>query len=535
MNKDFTRLQLSLLFLINLILASIWGTAGAVSAAYDPVAYWPLDDGTGVIARDLSGHNYTGILAKESVWLDSQLSFDGKRDYVDVGALDVTGGNITLTAWFRSDNLSNCSFNDCRIISKANGTHNNAHYWMLSTVRVGNSTRLRFRLKTNNVTTTLTANSGNIKEGEWVHVAAVYDGKQMRLYQDGIEVGSRPKRGLITTNPAAPVWIGGNPPNATSHPWQGQIRDVQIYNQALTDKAIQTTALSLISKVGDYALFFDRFMGNTFYLAKLEGLTGDNPPLIDPIAINLQGFVGQLGNPDVSFDGKTVVFAALVEDDWNIYQGDLDVVNATIKHIEPLADDPFVREEDPRISWDGIEVVYKCDGNVCIADLDSPGSGIVVISDPCELYGPAFDVTATIIAYTRRCSTGRDDRVVVRDIITGSEFELDNAGDGPDRFPHFLADGRLLYSHLVWGDTASLWQYNPSDPLDYPSLFHSRTISDDDFYAHKQNAELMFFIGFNPDYGLYDLYLYQDITGESTQISAGQPMRGTVIFRRDGL
>ncbi len=543
MNKHFIKGVLHPLFLISLIIASSSGIARATSRANVPVvdathnlvAHWPLNEGQGVIAQDISGHNYTGTLAKESVWSNGQLSFDGENDYIDVGTLDVTGKNITLMAWFRSEDLRNCSLSDCRLISKATGISNNSHYWMLSTVAVGNKTRLRFRLKTNHVTTTLTASSGNIVEGEWIHVAAVYDGRQMRLYQDGVEVGSRPKTGTITANPAVPVWIGGNPQTVSRRLWQGQISDVQIYEQALTAQAIQTTALSSIAKVGDYALFFDYFMGNKFYLAKLEGLADDRPPLINPIEMNLQGFAGQLGNPDVSFDGKTVVFAALVEDDWNIYRGDLDVVNAAIKNIEPLADESFVREEDPRISWDGIEMVYKCGGDVCIADLDSPGSGVSVVSDPCELYGPAFDSTATIIAYTRRCSSEENDRVVVRDIITGSEFELENDGDGPDRFPHFLADGRLLYSHLDWTDTASLWQYDLNNPQTYPSLFHSRTVSDDDFYAHKQNAELMFFIGFNPDYDLYDLYMYHDLAGESIKLSEGQPMRGTVIFRRDGL
>ena len=110
---------------------------------------------------------------------------------------------------------------------------------MLSTIRSGSKTGLRFRLKTNNKTKTLIASSGNLFENEWVHVAAVYDGAAMRLYQDCVQVGSTSKSGSITTNNAVSSWIGGNPPDAKSRPWDGQIDDVRIYSRALSAQEIQ--------------------------------------------------------------------------------------------------------------------------------------------------------------------------------------------------------------------------------------------------------------------------------------------------------
>ena len=62
---------------------------------------------------------------------------------------------------------------------------------MLSTIRDGSLTRLRFRLRTNGNTSTLIAGGGAIVENQWMHVAAVYDGAFMRLYLDGIEVGAQ--------------------------------------------------------------------------------------------------------------------------------------------------------------------------------------------------------------------------------------------------------------------------------------------------------------------------------------------------------
>lgn len=558
MNKHLTTAQLRPLFLAFLAITAISNTILATASANTPaninitvktmatnittglIAHWPLDENTGTIAEDSSGHNHTGTLMNKPTWSDNWLNFDGNNDYVDMGILDVTGESMTLSAWFRSDRLNNCSFHDCRIISKAKGVLNKEHYWMVSTVRVGNKTRLRFRLKTKHTTTTLIAHSGDIMEDELVHVAAVYDGAEMRLYKNGVEVGRRSKSGTINTNPKVSVWVGGNPKNATNRPWRGQIGDVRIYNRVLTSQEIQTAAASSTTKAGNYALFFEHFLDNKYYIAKLDKLGDDNPPLINPVEINMQGFVAELGNPDVSFDGKTIVFSALVSDDWNIYRGDLDVVNAAITNIEPFLDITGIREEDPRISWNGQEVVYKCDGDVCIADLDSPGPGTVIVSDPCELYGPVINSVGTTLAYTKRCADQKSDRVVIYDIDTDYAFQLESEGNGPDRFPHFLADGRLLYSHLDdVVETVSLWKYDlygPNGLLGLPSLFHSSgSVSDDDSYAHKQNREYIFFLGFNIQTDLYDLYVYRESSGDSIKLSENQPMLGTVVFRHDDL
>ena len=64
---------------------------------------------------------------------------------------------------------------------------------MVSPIKVGTQTRLRFRLKTNGSTTTLVATSGNLSNNVWVHFAAVYDGANMRLYKDGSQVGQHVK------------------------------------------------------------------------------------------------------------------------------------------------------------------------------------------------------------------------------------------------------------------------------------------------------------------------------------------------------
>ena len=71
--------------------------------------------------------------------------------------------------------ISTISVPDARIISKANGVNDSNHFWMLSSIDTSEGTRLRFRLKTNGLTSTLIASSGTLQT-VWTHAAAVYDG-----------------------------------------------------------------------------------------------------------------------------------------------------------------------------------------------------------------------------------------------------------------------------------------------------------------------------------------------------------------------
>jgi hypothetical protein len=270
-----------------------------------------------------------------------------------------------------------------------------------------------------------------------------------------------------------------------------------------------------------YVLYLDRYVSGDFYLARLPDLVPDNPDPVNPEIVTLKKFKGKLGNPDVSADGRTIVFGALVRNDWNIYTGDLDVVTREVTNINPLADRRGVREEDPRYSWDGQQVVYKCDGDICLFPEIAPNP---VVSSGCELWGPSFHPAGTRVSYTARCGADQTDRIFIYDWGTGQTTAVPNLDGGPDRFSHFLGDGRLVYSHLDPQDgTASLWSYAGGNS----SLLHDRTISDDDSYADKRDWEYLAFIGYQ---GGYNLFIYRGSRMDSVQLTQDRPVLGPVVF-----
>jgi hypothetical protein len=211
-------------------------------AMADVVAYWNFNEGSGSLLNDLTANNHDGTLSNGASWRLGQEdwggAFDGYNDYIDVGNFDVVGSGLTIAGWMYADRFDHLGYRDARIISKTTSTDEQDHYWMLSTRGVDSDTRLRFRLKTNGTTTTYIADSGNLSTGVWTHVAAVYDGSNMILYKDGVEVGRTAKTGTIDTNPAIPIWIGNNPTNA-NRPWDGIIDGLIIYNRGLSQTEIQ--------------------------------------------------------------------------------------------------------------------------------------------------------------------------------------------------------------------------------------------------------------------------------------------------------
>ena len=199
-------------------------------------AYWSLDgdvvDAVGSHDGIVNGATFaTGTVGQAA-------SFDGVDDYISIPSFNVPGQAITLSMWVYADSLSQCSasFNDCRFISKASGTAESAHDWMLGPILSSGSTKLRFRLKTNGVTSTLIGSS-TLPFNQWVHVASVYDGQTMKLYQDGTEVGSVAKSGSIDTS-TKEIFIGASPPTPGSKFFDGLIDEVYIYDGALSASEI---------------------------------------------------------------------------------------------------------------------------------------------------------------------------------------------------------------------------------------------------------------------------------------------------------
>ena len=202
----------------------------------DLLLHFEMDDQQGIVTDSsefdnhgiLNGAEYTTLTGDGSPY---SLQFNGLNDSVSIGQLDVNGTGLSLSAWIYADSFPGNS-RDSRIVSKARDSSSDGHFFMLSTIAVGNETRLRGRVKINGTTHTLIANSGNILEVErWYHVAATFNGNSFELFQDGVQVANLTVAGAVDRDSNIDVTIGSQPSGGKF--WHGNIDDVRILQRAL--------------------------------------------------------------------------------------------------------------------------------------------------------------------------------------------------------------------------------------------------------------------------------------------------------------
>jgi mono/diheme cytochrome c family protein len=80
--------------------------------------------------------------------------------------------------------------------------------------------------------------AGALGDGKWHHVAGAFDGKQMTLYVDGKQVGSKAIVGKLYTLSREPMQIG----SFGSEPFVGDINDVRLFRSGLSKLQVEEIA-----------------------------------------------------------------------------------------------------------------------------------------------------------------------------------------------------------------------------------------------------------------------------------------------------
>jgi len=211
-------------------------TASAASAADKPlIAHWTFDDApssksacadsseNSLTATAQSGKSLTRI---EGVF-GRAMHFAG-RHRLQTASKDVFSKieNITLTAWVLPDSFQ--TYNE--IFRKEDG--NNRILFSFQ----GNGSILSLGLNVKGyVECDARIKPAQLLDGIWRFCAATFDGKVMRVYLDGEQIGQVNRTGKISAGGAAPGCIGSTNGGEC---FQGAIDDLRIYRQALTPKQL---------------------------------------------------------------------------------------------------------------------------------------------------------------------------------------------------------------------------------------------------------------------------------------------------------
>jgi hypothetical protein len=162
---------------------------------------------------------------------DSAYEFNGNGSFILIphsSSTGVTGNQITMAAWVKPS----ATIGAHNILSKRNGS-NTGGYILHNTA----TNKLMAYVYTTSWQSVVSSDVV-YSIGQWVHVAAVYDGSTFKAYANGVEVGTRSLTGAIN-DINTPLTIGGN---GGVQSWPGSIDDVRIYNRALTPNEVMQLA-----------------------------------------------------------------------------------------------------------------------------------------------------------------------------------------------------------------------------------------------------------------------------------------------------
>lgn len=215
--------------------------AGQSYAEIDPetvVGVWLFDEGEGEIASDSSGNGNDGKIFGTK-WVDGKfgkaLDFDGEDDYVEVADDPILDGmdELTLTAWVYLRDYSKTGYTG--FVDKTAGGGIRSH-------NIGqNSGNLEFGVvRTDDTKVVLRPSPTRVDE--WFHLVGTYDGSVMKMYENGILLGTANQTGKVDDTESVlqfGKWPGAEQGTAACFA-NGIIDEIAIFSAALTEDEVKT-------------------------------------------------------------------------------------------------------------------------------------------------------------------------------------------------------------------------------------------------------------------------------------------------------
>jgi hypothetical protein len=216
-------------------------TSAAGAADPDLIGWWPLNEGSGDVAIDLSASGNDGTIRNAdsgglgdggSVWVNDPergmvISFNGDDGTGAVVSTDLIIPASTLDsdftwAFWAKQHADQATNNDTILGNRYGGT--------TSPLQFIKFTPTRFEHYNDDGSYSEGINYNSIPLDVWVHHVISKDGPNLTYYRNGVESGTNTISKTIDENPFG---FGGDPINNVEL-WRGYMSDVRLYTKALT-------------------------------------------------------------------------------------------------------------------------------------------------------------------------------------------------------------------------------------------------------------------------------------------------------------
>jgi hypothetical protein len=168
------------------------------------------------------------------------LSFDGANDWVtvaDANDLDFTTA-MTLEAWVYPTSSGGGSWRNVLIKERTNGEVYNLYS------NADTNAPTVYVVRSADPSQALDARgTAQLPLNTWSHLAVTFDNTTLRIFVNGVQVGSRAVAGPLLTSTGV-LRFGGN--SIWGEYFAGRLDDIRIYNRALSAAEIQTDMLTAV-------------------------------------------------------------------------------------------------------------------------------------------------------------------------------------------------------------------------------------------------------------------------------------------------
>ncbi|MEJ5051158.1 endo-beta-N-acetylglucosaminidase H [Chryseobacterium culicis] len=285
------------------------------------------------------------------------LSLDGSTESGAAGSMNLSGSALSFEGWIKPSSFKSAS----PYISSIMGTEisdSNSAFLRLGDAGLANN-KLQFVVSINNVQQKL-ASATALNANTWYHVAATYDGSNMKLYINGVLDATKAQTGSVNSNGAFNVGYLYN----TSRNFNGKVDEVRVWKRALSQTEISQNMCNVTVPATSLAAYwkFNEGSGST-----VQDISGNG------VTLTLTGVDASNWGTDLPCTTGSSLLARTGTNQKAINAGQISVKNQIKLYPNPVSKSSSLTVSVPDEYSKGKLTVYDFNGR--IVDTKSLNSG----------------------------------------------------------------------------------------------------------------------------------------------------------------
>lgn len=164
-------------------------TAVTLPSRQGLIGYWPMNEGAGTKAEDMSGNGSHGNFSGSPAWVSGKrsnaLSFGGGSDHLIVSDQPVLGNmaQLTISSWVKFNQLPSVTGNTATIVSKR---HSGAPWYSYHLTVSNADNKIGFQVVNSSFAPVHLPGNTALQASVWYQITATYDGSNMHIYVNGV-------------------------------------------------------------------------------------------------------------------------------------------------------------------------------------------------------------------------------------------------------------------------------------------------------------------------------------------------------------